>query len=99
MRLEMQWLEMGLLAVLTMLVGCQSEQSSSTPQKVSQITEIQQRISADSIEANIETLAGFHTRHTTSDTENDSVGIGAARGWIRKKFQQYSGRSNNRLKV
>lgn len=96
---QKQLLGVVLLAVLTMLVGCQSEQSSSTPQKVSQITEIQQRISADSIEANIETLAGFHTRHTTSDTENDSVGIGAARRWIQKKFQQYSGRSNNRLKV
>src|SRR5699024_9277381 len=47
----------------------------------------------------VQTLAGFHTRHTASDTVSDTVGIGAARRWIYKKFRQYRLASDNRLKV
>lgn len=65
----------------------------------SSIQQIMDHISADSIEANIRTLAGFGTRHTTSDTTSDSVGIGAARRWIYQKMKAYSRQSGGRLKV
>lgn len=64
-----------------------------------QITKIVEDISTDTIEANIRRLAGFHTRHTLSDTSSDSIGIGAARRWIYDKFQQYRKASGGRLQV
>lgn len=47
-------------------------------------------ISAERIEADIRTLAGFGTRHTFSDTVSDTRGIGAARRWIKAEFEKIS---------
>lgn len=46
--------------------------------------------SAERIEADIRKLVGFGTRHTLSDTESDSRGIGAARRWIKVEFERIS---------
>lgn len=40
------------------------------------------------IEADIRTLASFGTRHTLSDVESTTRGIGAARRWIRSEFDR-----------
>jgi len=47
-------------------------------------------VSADRLEADIRTLAGFGTRHTMSDTTSDTRGIGAARRWIKSEFEKIS---------
>ncbi len=47
-------------------------------------------VSAERIEADVATLAGFGTRHTLSDTVSDTRGIGAARRWIKREFQKIS---------
>lgn len=36
----------------------------------------------------INTLAGFGTRHTMSDTESETRGIGAARRWVKAQFER-----------
>lgn len=36
----------------------------------------------------VDTLAGFGTRHTLSDTKSDSRGIGAARRWVKAQFER-----------
>lgn len=36
----------------------------------------------------VDKLAGFGTRHTLSDTESDSRGIGAARRWVKAQFER-----------
>ena len=36
----------------------------------------------------VDTLAGFGTRHTMSDTESDTRGIGAARRWVKDQFER-----------
>lgn len=56
-------------------------------------------ISADRIERDITTLAGFGTRHTLSDTLSDQRGIGAARRWIKKEFEDISRACGNCLQV
>lgn len=89
-----------ILLTILFLQGCGEDFRSSSPaDSGSQIESITEAISADSIEANIRTLAGFRTRHTTSDTTSDSVGIGAARRWIYDKMEHYSRQSENRLTV
>jgi hypothetical protein len=91
---------MGCILMLVCLLGCQNQaQEEQGNSKKEEIEQILANISTDSIESNIRTLAGFHTRHTMSDTSSDSIGIGAARRWIYDKFQHYSQTSGNRLQV
>ena len=46
--------------------------------------------SADRIEADVRTLAGFGTRNTLSDTTSQTRGIGAARRWIKAEIDRIS---------
>lgn len=64
-----------------------------------EIEEMLNQVSADSIKAYIEKLVSFETRHTLSDTVSDTKGIGAARRWIKQKFESFSQHNNGRLKV
>ncbi|HKG21050.1 MAG TPA: M28 family peptidase, partial [Blastocatellia bacterium] len=63
------------------------------------IAKMVREISPVNIEAAIRKLAGFHTRHTLSETESDTRGIGAARRWIKSEFERYSRESGGRLQV
>lgn len=56
-------------------------------------------ISADRIESDIRTLAGFGTRHTMSDTTSSTRGIGAARRWIKSEFEKISEKCGGCLEV
>lgn len=56
-------------------------------------------VSHERIESDIATLAGFGTRHTLSDTISDTRGIGAARRWIKKEFENISAACGNCLEV
>lgn len=62
-----------------------------------QPTEVVERvigaISPDRIAADIERLVSFGTRHTLSDTESDTRGIGAARRWILAEFERVAAAS------
>ncbi|XOV90811.1 MAG: M28 family metallopeptidase [Pseudomonadota bacterium] len=51
------------------------------------------------IEADIRKLAGFGTRHTLSETESETRGIGAARRWIKAEFDEISRACEGCLKV
>jgi len=63
------------------------------------IQEMLQAVSADTIEKNIRKLASFGTRHTLSETESDTFGIGAARRWMKQELEKYSELSGGRLQV
>ncbi|MGJ8744740.1 M28 family peptidase [Polaribacter sp.] len=52
-------------------------------------------ISSDSIQKNVKTLTEFGTRNTFSDTISTTRGIGAARRWIKSKFDEISNHCNN----
>ncbi len=49
-----------------------------------------QAVSAERIEADIEALVDFGTRHTLSQTQSETRGIGAARRWVKAEFEQIS---------
>ncbi len=55
--------------------------------------------SADRIEADIRKLVSFGTRHTLSETESDTRGIGAARRWIHTEFERISAECGGCLEV
>ncbi|MEO9481864.1 MAG: M28 family metallopeptidase [Ekhidna sp.] len=47
-------------------------------------------VSAERIENDVRKLVSFGTRHTMSETESDTRGIGAARRWIAAEFEKIS---------
>lgn len=54
----------------------------------SQIKQIVAEISPKRIEAYVARLVGFGTRHTMSETDSDTRGIGAARRWIKSELER-----------
>lgn len=56
-------------------------------------------VQANRIQADIETLVGFGTRHTLSETTSDTRGIGAARRWIYAEFEKISAACGGCLEV
>ena len=57
------------------------------------------KVSAARIQADIETLVSFGTRHTLSETASDTRGIGAARRWIEAEFNRISAACGGCLEV
>nr|WP_237113420.1 M28 family metallopeptidase [Pseudohongiella spirulinae] len=61
--------------------------------------EIAASASAERLRQDITTLAGFGTRHTLSDTNSDTRGIGAARRWLKAEFERISADCGGCLEV
>src|SRR3954468_15930729 len=93
------------LIVLLALAPCTVVFGATTPEAEPQIKENPQiaavlsDISAKNIEATIRKLVSFGTRHTLSDAQSESRGIGAARRWIQSEFERYGKESGGRLEV
>jgi hypothetical protein len=70
--------------------GAQAAQPADTalPARQAEIDAIVREISPQRIHAYVDKLAGFGTRHTMSDTESDTRGIGAARRWIKTELER-----------
>lgn len=64
-----------------------------------QIDEIVAAISPRHIEAYVRMLVSFHTRHTMSETQSDTRGIGAARRWIKGELERCGAEAGGRLQV
>ncbi|MHC4429817.1 MAG: M28 family peptidase, partial [Planctomycetota bacterium] len=63
------------------------------------IYDIAEAVSAERIERDIRKLVGFGTRHTLSETESETRGIGAARRWIKAEFERISADCGDCLEV
>lgn len=68
-------------------------------QNPNDIYNIIEAVSAERIQNNIQTLVNFGTRNTFSDTISETRGIGAARRWIKKKFETISNKCDECLEV
>ena len=64
-----------------------------------QMYDIIDSVSAERLESDIRSLAGFGTRHTMSDTTSSTRGIGAARRWIKREFEKISQQCGGCLEV
>lgn len=82
-----------LLSLIAVFFLCLNAVLAQLPYKI--IDEI----SAERIEKDIRKLISFGTRHTMSETESDTRGIGAARRWIKAEFEQISASCNRCLEV
>lgn len=72
--------------------------AAETEQKAA-LYDIAEAISPKRIESDITTLVNFGTRHTLSETESDTRGIGAARRWIKAEFDKISAECGGCLEV
>lgn len=62
-----------------------------------QIENMVKQVSADSLRSYINTLVSFGTRNTLSTRSSNTKGIGAARNWVLKKFNEFAKNSEGRL--
>ena len=62
-----------------------------------EIEQMVSEVSADSLKSYINTLVAFGTRSTLSTQSDKTRGIGAARNWVLKKFNEFAKKSNGRL--
>lgn len=89
---------LGALAVMALvLAGCRADRGEydlwTIPVNQEPPTDVESalaEISADSLMRFVERLTSFGTRHTLSDTESDTRGIGAARRWIESEFHRFN---------
>jgi hypothetical protein len=95
----------GALVVASMLLcnyDANAEQTAATSLTYTDqalLHSIAKDVSAKRIEQDIRTLVSFGTRHTLSDTESKTRGIGAARRWIRDEFEKISAQCGGCLSV
>ena len=81
-------------ALLAALLAASATASAATPAQPNitaqqaQINKILGEISQQRIESHIRKLVSFGTRHTMSETESNTRGIGAARRWIKAELER-----------
>ena len=80
---------MVIAAVVVVLVQTIEAQSPTLDPRVVQLIA---SVSAERLAADVNTLAGFGTRHLYSDTASPTRGIGAAREWLAAEFARASPR-------
>ena len=62
-----------------------------------EIAQMVSEVSADSLKSYINTLVAFGTRSTLSTQSDKTKGIGAARNWVLKKFNEFAKNTDGRL--
>lgn len=71
--------------------------SQTTIHRDPEITQMVSEVSPDSLQSYINTLVAFGTRNTLSTQTDPHRGIGAARNWVLKKFNEFAKNSDGRL--
>jgi hypothetical protein len=77
-----------LAALLTSAGAMAAAAEPALPKRQADIDAIVRDISPQRIHGYIEKLVSFGTRHTMSETESDTRGIGAARRWIKAELER-----------
>ncbi len=81
-------------AVASLSCGCAARNGSDH-----EISAMSAGVRAENCKRTVETLAGFGTRNTMSETESATRGIGAARRWIQAEFEKIAATSGGRMTV
>ena len=95
---------LALLSTTLLLSACSQNTHAQNsnygpPSEVQDIYAIASEPSATRIRDDIQTLVDFGTRHTLSETQSDTRGIGAARRWIFAEFENISKECGGCLEV
>jgi hypothetical protein len=86
-------------AMLLAAAGSAQAFDPATGKRQAEIDAITREISPKRIHDYVEKLVSFGTRHTMSETESDTRGIGAARRWIKSELERCGAAAGGRLQV
>ena len=85
---------------LLLLIGLSAlNTAADNPHSDELLTHLASQVQAGRLRGDVETLVSFGTRHTLSDTQSATRGIGAARRWIATEFNRISSACDNCLEV
>src|SRR5438132_3845587 len=87
------------LAPWSFAFGATAPESEPQIRDNPQVAAVLSEIASKNIEATIRKLVSFGTRHTLSEAQSETRGIGAARRWIQSEFERYSKENGGRLEV
>jgi Zn-dependent M28 family amino/carboxypeptidase len=79
--------QLSLLLAAVLLAGPSSAQVA--PEHLP-LRELAAQVRPEELRSTVDRLVGFGTRHTLSDTQSDTRGIGAARRWVQSRFAAIS---------
>ena len=88
---------MKLFLSLALLLLSNTTFSQTIVQRDPEIDQMLKDVSADSLRSYITTLVAFGTRNTLSTQTDPNRGIGAARNWVLKRFNEFATQSGGRL--
>ena len=74
-------------------------QRPSAPTAPANLTALADEVTEESLRGHVERLVSFGTRHTLSDRDHPTRGIGAALNWTEAEFRRYSRACGNCLRV
>ncbi|MGI9583449.1 M20/M25/M40 family metallo-hydrolase [Chryseobacterium sp. RRHN12] len=84
-------------SVFLLLISCTV--FSQKHSKDDEVRRYVSQVNEDSLKSYIGKLVSFETRHTLSSTDDSKHGIGAARKWVIKKFNDYAENAGGRMEV
>jgi len=90
------------LLPLALLLASSTSRAAQAPQEPAPedvVAELLAGISEERLMSKVETLVGFGTRHTLSETISSTHGIGAARRWLERELVEVSRATGGRLEV
>ena len=99
MKIQTILIGVGLLSLAACTAATADDRVPETNGDIALLHDLVADTSADRIRSDVEKLVSFGTRHTLSETESDSRGIGAARRWIYSEFEKISAECGNCLEV
>jgi hypothetical protein len=82
-----RWLRLFPFALLG-VAGASPAQTPAEPREHPELHALAAAPSEAQLHATIARLVGFGTRHSLSETKSDTRGIGAARRWVKTRFEQ-----------
>jgi len=85
-------LSLGLAAGAAVAIGLSSPASAQTSAAADHedLRALGAQVQPERMRADIQTMVDFGTRHTMSETQSDTRGIGAARRWAERTFEGIS---------
>ncbi|MBL4617871.1 MAG: M28 family metallopeptidase [Robiginitomaculum sp.] len=96
--MQLRFLAFGVIIFLLAFVTPALAQHAP-PGEVLLMHDLATNVSADRLQADVQKLVDFGTRHTLSDTKSKTQGIGAARTWIYDELTKISADCGNCLEV
>lgn len=89
------------IALAALLLACAPAAAQAPPSSAghAELRRIARQVDPARLKASLTRLVAFGTRHSLSATDSDTRGIGAARRWVKSRFEAISGNCGGCLQI